>query len=513
MQVNNENTIHLTDTSRDYNRLLRDVSHDACLAVIKAMQDVCSSVQKGRILSYLFSPRFNRLLNKARRIVDSRKYAVVYLPQNTSRSFKALSPKSKVASVSRLRRYCSMLSSGIIIKSLCFSIEQQSVERVYACWCFLRLVSVLKSMGFCPTTDDVFDVYSDGVCINMHGNKTSSYVFKRAKDKREVTLDFHPYDENAYFTLELSRQSKYAFFPQYYSSSAHLRPDLPDDYINISFFYFQSFINASPISVCFSPSFMKYGDKLIRSLISDTDTSLQNPTANGHSCFGKKDVLVGSLGTQQQLYDNLSKNYYYAPMRNVDRNNLPRYIALYQSSNLFPDDLGIRYYGEVTKTRKVKRKSIRLPVRHSNYNELYYEFRIKEWQTLPHTICVKDEGVYEPKYTNMFLLKNCIDSYQLFNIHSYDEYLLANFLDKLQYPSPHTDSTDTVFTSSCGNTLVYADGSLAVFDARQKPLLDFSITLSDYSMHPKDYFNLLSDKIFTPSHSSGSMDTLTKPFL
>jgi len=117
-----------------------------------------------------------------------------------------------------------------------------------------------------------------------------------------------------------------------------------------------------------------------------------------------KDVLVGSLGSIDQLKDNLARRYYYVPAENVYKDSLPvQYIALYQSYNLFGESGGIKYYGEVIETKRVKRKNIDFPIRRNNGEEWYYAFRVKSWNKLPVAIAVKDEGVYKPKFTNMFL--------------------------------------------------------------------------------------------------------------
>lgn len=58
-------------------------------------------------------------------------------------------------------------------------------------------------------------------------------------------------------------------------------------------------------------------------------------------------------------------------------------------------------------------------------------YAVKSWNKLPVAIKVREEGVYQPKFTNMFLFQNCRDSYELFNIHSEDQYRLLQELKRI----------------------------------------------------------------------------------
>lgn len=138
-----------------------------------------------------------------------------------------------------------------------------------------------------------------------------------------------------------------------------------------------------------------------------------------------RDVLVGSLRSQAQLADNLQRRYYYVPARTLPDEKPPiRYIALYQSRNLFGGEAGIRYYGEVSYQRPVLRKDIRFPLSRNNPDELYYAFRVEAWRTLPSPIEIRDEGVSAPKFTSLFLLEHCTQSFELFHIRSRAEFYL-----------------------------------------------------------------------------------------
>lgn len=145
-----------------------------------------------------------------------------------------------------------------------------------------------------------------------------------------------------------------------------------------------------------------------------------------------KDMLVGPLSNKNQLEFILSKKFYHVPAKYMSEDNLPvRYVALYQSNSIFKKEAGIRYYGTVIRTCICKRKDIPIPLTRNNEDEFYYRFDVKRWEELPVTIKVREEGVYRPKFTNMFLFQNCRDSYELFNIHSEEQYRLLQELKRI----------------------------------------------------------------------------------
>jgi hypothetical protein len=79
---------------------------------------------------------------------------------------------------------------------------------------------------------------------------------------------------------------------------------------------------------------------------------------------------------------------------------------MFQTPRIFTNDAGIYYYGEVLRTSRVRRLSIReVPLTHRNPDELYYRFVIREWIPLARPILPKESG-FVHAYTNLFLLEN-----------------------------------------------------------------------------------------------------------
>ena len=205
-----------------------------------------------------------------------------------------------------------------------------------------------------------------------------------------------------------------------------------------------------------------------------------------------RDVMVGSLGSVAQFDDNIRRKYYYVPAKYVDDSALPiHYIALYQSKNRFKEYAGIRYYGEVTYMKKVKRKDIDFPMSRNNGDEWYYAFRIKEWKTLSTPIAVKDEWVNEPKFTSLFLLEHSQQSFELFNIHSEEEYRLMVEINKAfdNLSTSTTDNNSAVYRINDSHSVIVADGNFTITNDNGEIL--GSISISNFARSPRAGFRTI----------------------
>lgn len=212
--------------------------------------------------------------------------------------------------------------------------------------------------------------------------------------------------------------------------------------------------------------------------------------------WNRREVLVGSLGSREQLRENLTKNYYYVPAKYLDQSSLPiSFVALYQSANFFGGAGGIRYYGEVIETRRLRRREIRFQSRWHRDDETYYLFRVKEWKRLPADVAVKDEGVYAPRLTNLFLLTHVSQSYELFCLRSAEQYRLLYSLKQIFETASGAASEETVvYRLDGGLTVRLQKGSFDVANAEGKRLFETPIRVSDFLQHPKYYFGEIVEK-------------------
>ena len=200
-----------------------------------------------------------------------------------------------------------------------------------------------------------------------------------------------------------------------------------------------------------------------------------------------KDVMVGTVRTKEQLQFNLEKKWYYVPARFITDDVLPiRYIALHEEG--IGTESGIKVYGEVLETRRMKRSAIPTPTK-SDPNEMYYCFRVREWVELDATITIKDSAKGKPRFTNKLLLDTCTESYQLFEIESEADYRLmqeiTNAFGDVEADEKVYRISDTFSITTVGDnfTVMSDDGETE------------KISKTSFKNHPRAIFTALKKRI------------------
>lgn len=200
-----------------------------------------------------------------------------------------------------------------------------------------------------------------------------------------------------------------------------------------------------------------------------------------------KDVMVGTVRTKEQLQFNMEKLWYYVPARFINDNVLPvRYIALHEEG--VGTTSGIKVYGEVLESRKMKRGSIPTPTK-SSPDEIYYCFRVREWKELTNPITIKDSSKGQPRFTNKLLLDTCTESYQLFEIESDADYRLMqeilNAFGDIEADEKVYRINDTFSITTIGDdfTVMSSDGKTE------------KISKHSFKNHPRAIFAALKRKI------------------
>jgi len=227
-----------------------------------------------------------------------------------------------------------------------------------------------------------------------------------------------------------------------------------------------------------------------------TDSEEKEDTIE-YSDLSRQDVLVGSLGSREQYRDNIEKRYYYTPKRNIGKDELRfTHIALYRSVNLFGSECGIEYLGRIRKVKEMKRKQIGLPLRSNNGEEIYYVFYIEKWEKLTNMIKVRDEGVFEPRLTNMFLLTHCRYSYELFHIHSAREYRIFSAIRKLAEAYEEKKETEGMSIQIDTHlTLSVKDGAVKFFDKEKGEIKEAEAELGDIVSSLRDQCIFISGRL------------------
>ena len=124
----------------------------------------------------------------------------------------------------------------------------------------------------------------------------------------------------------------------------------------------------------------------------------------------RRNVLVGSLSSFDQLSVCLRDNFYHIPasIAGKDYRDI-EYVAIYQSRRFFGAAAGVRYYARVTSARVLPRYEIKEIPRSSNM--LYVRFELEPWQVLDVPILPKGKGITSARtsYDRLTRAKNMND--------------------------------------------------------------------------------------------------------
>jgi predicted component of viral defense system (DUF524 family) len=146
----------------------------------------------------------------------------------------------------------------------------------------------------------------------------------------------------------------------------------------------------------------------------------------------KVDLLVGSLGSKNQLQYLLNNNLYYLPLQQSVLNYNLEYIAVFQSKAKFGEQSGVRYYGRIKNKKIVKRREINFPSQRASGKEDYLLFEVENWQQLGKKIKAEGYGVSGSHiYSNLMLLKKA-DTLPELSIRSLKEWRLWLELKRLK---------------------------------------------------------------------------------
>lgn len=166
----------------------------------------------------------------------------------------------------------------------------------------------------------------------------------------------------------------------------------------------------------FLPTATKLMEKFLKELIGEShlasfERALEQSGREYYikdSYFKDRTVLVGALSSKDQLEIIKKYKFYHTPLKNIDLNkHVLKTVAIAQSKNLFKEEAGILYYGEVVGYEVVRRKDIVwIPEASDKEEELYIKFLLDDLKKLDRKIEVEGYNVRGIMYTTEFLLRN-----------------------------------------------------------------------------------------------------------
>lgn len=455
-----------------------------------------------------------------------------------------------------LYKYYLMLQRGLAVHGDVFRMSLKDTAQLYAYWCFLKLVTILKR-SYRLVSADVIKVDNTGVTISLVKGRKSEVRFINPRTGEIISLTYNPGEQDTQtvhqkpdnvLTLEKKGTDvpyKYVFDARYRIENNPADPFYPDtrpgpkvedintmhryrdaivyesdtpsrflfektmfgayvlfpyhdpegEYQNHRFYRSIETVNIGGLP--FLPGTTELLESFLGELIADSSESAFERTPLPRGIEDKlakvdwkiKDVMVGTVRTQEQLQFNLRNRGYYVPAKYITENQLPiKFIALHEQG--IGENPGIKRYGEVLTTGKIKRGRIPVTMRpNANPEELYYYFTVRKWMELPQSIEILDSFRGKPQFTNQFLLHHCTKSYQLFSISSQEEYRLMVEINKAfaNFSAAAPDEKTTVYQINEKRCVIVADGSFTITN-ENGDILD-KLSVSSFAQRPRAGFH------------------------
>lgn len=451
------------------------------LAVTKRVDDQTDENRMAAWLIRSAAEKLEEFERRCREIWPSASNAMMQMAQTLRRLLAAGFPAEAAAAPPRgavppafgmapgyreLYRHHQLLTRGLSFGGDAFQCALKDTAVLYEYWCFLTLAAMLRGEGtenaYRLASPDVVRVDRTGVSVTLAKGESAELRFLNARTGERLRLVYQPEEmrEDGVILLEKyggKSVGKYLFAPRYRldEDGGPRSADIGEmhrlrDAVGCGQAYVlfpahdahPACLSAEKTGVGGLP--LLPGDTaavkaLLDNLLSAGDgvypEKLPLPPETQEALFGTDwrvwDVMVGSLRNEMQYAINLEQRFYHTAVENVPAERLPvRYIALCRSKAW--ENPGVYCYGEVIETKVVKRSEIPVPSTRRHNDEAYYLFRVKSWQRLPAPIVVKEEGVYAPRFTNLFLLQHAQSTQELFQIRSAADYRLSAALGMLE---------------------------------------------------------------------------------
>ena len=205
--------------------------------------------------------------------------------------------------------------------------------------------------------------------------------------------------------------------------------------------------------------------------------------------FSRKNVMVGTVRTEEQLRYCLEQNKYYAPAKffldapfPLDR------IALHEEE--IGTQPGIRWIGQIKSVELIERQKIPVSMRpDAEPDESYYHFTVESWQQRRPAITILGSRRGRPRFTTEFLLDSCTKSYQLFAVQGESDYRLMCIIDKVHEQLCADHALSHAYRLSKTYILMAKDGNLLVVNSGG--WVQAKIPFSSFAADPAGAFFLI----------------------
>ena len=364
--------------------------------------------------------------------------------------------------------YYNLLSKGLDICEGLYNISNKKLWNLYEIWCYLKINSIIKELGYIPRNSSFIQVNSNGLTLSVLQNTQSKLIYEnKLGEKLELWYN------KAYYGLPTTNQrpdtvlclkgdktkdrvylfdAKYRIFIDNNGEIGPMEEDInvmhryrdaivsenkKEEYFKYSTFgayvmfpcsdekkfeehrFYKSIERVNIGAIPMLPGSNSLMKKQIAKIIGESyiEAVNNNPIFDEEGDYYKfknKNVMIVNVKDEKHLNVYREHRFYHIPKSSLSKVKLGvEYLAFYQPQSEFKKDSGICYYAKIKDSYTYERGScVELECNNGKGKSLYIRFDLEEFESIP-KISTVEYGVRNVMYTTLYLLKNATTIHEL----------------------------------------------------------------------------------------------------
>lgn len=441
-----------------------------------------------------------------------------------------------------------LLQHGLSVSGNLFDVSVKDIAVLYEYWCFIKLNSIMKKK-YQLISQDIIKTSGSGLSVTLKKGSTSKVKYINPSTGERIILSYNPTEQNLPTVpqipdnvLRVEKHGANTDYEYVFDAKYRINPALPGsgyldkipgpevDTINTMHRYRDAIVyqsDASPYErtmfgayvlfpyhdekqymnhrfyksikqvniggLPFLPTATTLVEDLLDELISDSSESAFERTTLPRGIesrlskvdWSKRDVLVGSVKSPDQLNDFLDKREFFVESSFIKDDAFPiRYVALYQGKSTFGANAKVEYYGEVKTAERINGTDIDIALD----DKQYYLFTVVEWKKLPRPIEPREIGT-RIMFTNLFLLQHSSQVPELY-LNSEAEYRMFYEL-KRRTEANVLNNNETVDGIEVGDFIISFDEGEILLSSEGKIRDKYAVL--EFSKRPNLVFRRILD--------------------
>ncbi|MCR1821181.1 restriction endonuclease-like protein [Terrisporobacter muris] len=364
--------------------------------------------------------------------------------------------------------YYNLLSKGLDIYEGLHEISSKKLWNLYEIWCYLKIHSIIKELGYTPKNSPLIQVNSNGLTLSVAQSKQSKFIYENCLgNKLELWYN------KAYYGLPTTNQrpdtvlclkgdktkdrvylfdAKYRIFIDNNGEIGPMEEDInvmhryrdsivsenkKEDYFKYSTFgayvmfpcndekkfeenrFYQSIEKVNIGALPMLPGSTSLMKKHIAKIIGESyiEAVNNNPIFDEEGDYYKfknSNVMIVNTKDKKHLNTYRKHRFYHIPKTSISKVKLGvEYLAFYQPQSKFGEESGIYYYAKVRESYTYERGScIELECDKGKESHIYIRFELENFEKLS-GVSTLQYGVRNVMYTTLYLLKNATNMHEL----------------------------------------------------------------------------------------------------